>query len=135
MSTSRGKIRSVRGYRRLIDLTIAQVFNGQLSAAEGQRRVSLAKAGAELLMAENLLHASGAVDEEVLHSLGDDGGEDIDREARPKVAGTKTVHTKRGYSPKGETSETTIKAVYEVAHDETHVPAAEPVAYSEDDSE
>lgn len=135
MRTSRGKIRSVRGYRRLIDLTIAQVVNGELSAAEGQRRVGLFKAGAELLMAENLLHASGSADEEVVHPLGEDGGEELDVHARPKVAGTKTVHTKKGYSPKGETSETTIKAVYEVAHDETHVPAAEPVAYSEDDSE
>lgn len=126
-------MRSVRGYRRLIDQIIAQVMSGQLSAAEGTRRVSIVKAGAELLMSENLLHANGASDEEILHPLGDDGGEVIDPTEKPKVAGTKTVNTKRGYSPKGEVAETTIKAVYEVAYNETGVPAAEPVAYSEDD--
>ena len=136
MSTDRGKVRSIRGYRRLIDQTIRQVLDGKLSAREGAIRVNLFKAGADLLLSENLLHAAGAVDQEAqLHELGENGGVEIDFAESPKVAGVKTVHTKQGFSPKGQTCETTVKAVYEVPHDATGVPALKAPVYEEDESE
>lgn len=73
-STANG-VQSVRAYRRLIDFALDQVIAGNISCRTGKALTEMARAGAEMLIAERHMKASGLEDcEDAAHVLGDDGG-------------------------------------------------------------
>jgi len=73
-STANG-VQSVRAYRRLIDFALDQVIAGNISCRTGKVLTEMARAGAEMLIAERHMKASGLEDcEDAAHVLGADGG-------------------------------------------------------------
>ncbi len=93
------RIRSVRGYRRLIDWSTRRMLQGLLSKEDLLAITSAAKAGAELMMAENILSQVGE-DREMDSALGDDGG--FKRPRKPRGFVKRKVVVKSGTNKAGE---------------------------------
>ena len=94
------RMRSVRGYRRRLDALTAQAMKGQISWGDVRAAAAAIKAGAEMLMAEQLLSHSAGGDREVEdHPLGEAGGLEGDQRAvgyRKKKIKVKSGIDKRG---------------------------------------
>ena len=93
------RIRSVRGYRRMLDWATRRMLQGHLSKEDLLAITSAAKAGAELMMAENILSQVGE-DRELEHTLGDDGG--FKRPRKPRGFVKRKVVVKSGIGKDGK---------------------------------
>ena len=98
------RIRSVRGYRRMLDWATRRMLQGYLSKEDLLAITSAAKAGAELMMSENIL-ASVGQDREQDHSLGDDGG--FKRPRKPRGFVRRKVVVKSGVNKEGQSFDET----------------------------
>lgn len=92
------RIRSTRGYRRLIDRATREVLLGKRPAADLAAITAAAKTGAELFMTEKVLERGG-LDHEVEHKLGQDGGLEVP--AGTKIFRRKKVVVKTGIDKQG----------------------------------
>lgn len=94
------RMRSVRGYRTRLDLLIAQAMRGEIPVGDLRSYAAAIKAGAEMLMTEQLLSHSAGGDQEVGdHPLGDAGGLEGDQKA--VVHKRKKVKVKKGVDKRG----------------------------------
>ncbi len=98
------RIRTVRGYRRMLDWATRRMLQGLLSKDDLVAITNAAKAGAELMMTENILARVGE-DRELDNILGDDGGFKRPRKARGFIK--KKVVVKSGTNKEGETFDET----------------------------
>lgn len=93
------RIRSTRGYRRLIDRATREVLLGKRPAADLAAITAAAKAGAELFMTEKVLERGGLDSEVENHKLGQDGGLVVP--AGAKIFRRKKVVVKTGIDKNG----------------------------------
>ena len=94
------RMRSVRGYRRRLDALTAQAMRGEIPWGDVRAAAAAIKAGAEMLMAEQLLAHSAGGDREVDdHPLGDAGG--LEGNQRSLVHKRKKVRVKTGVDKRG----------------------------------
>ncbi len=95
------RMRSVRGYRRRLDALTAQAMRGEIPVGDLKAYAVATKAGAEMLMAEQLLAHSAGGDREVEdHPLGEAGGFDGDQ--RAVIHKRKKIRVKRGIDKRGQ---------------------------------
>ena len=94
------RMRSVRGYRRRLDALTAQAMRGEIPWGDVRAAAAAIKAGAEMLMAEQLLSHTAGGDREVEdHPLGAAGG--LEGDQRAAVHKRKKVKVKRGVDKRG----------------------------------
>ena len=94
-------MRSVRGYRRRLDALTAQAMRGEIPWGDVRAAASAIKAGAEMLMAEQLLaHTAGGDREVEDHPLGEAGGLEGDQKAA--LHKKKKIKVKKGVNKRGE---------------------------------
>ncbi len=94
------KIRSVRGYRRRLDSLTAQAMRGEIPWGDVRSAAAAIKAGAEMLMSEQLLKHTADGDTEVEdHPLGDYGG--LEGTQKAQVHKKKKVKVKSGVDKRG----------------------------------
>lgn len=98
------RIRTVRGYRRMLDWATRRMLQGLLSKEDLLAITSAAKTGAELMMTENIL-ASVGQDRELDNILGDDGG--FKRPRKPRGFIKRKVVVKSGVGKDGESFDET----------------------------
>lgn len=97
--TQEVRIASIRAYRRHIDMIINWVKLGLMHPRDGLAAAQLIKVGAELLMTEKVMSASGAEDTEPEHPLGVDGGASVRSEAPAYME--VEIERETGTDPKG----------------------------------
>ena len=102
------RIRTVRGYRRMLDWATRRMLQGLLSKDDLVAITSAAKAGAELMMTENILARVGQ-DQELDNILGDDGG--FKRPRKPRGFVKRKVVVKSGTGKDGEAFDETAVTV------------------------
>lgn len=93
------RIRTVRGYRRMLDWATRRMIQGLLSKEDLLAITTAARTGAELMMTENIL-ASVGQDRELDNILGDDGG--FKRPRKPRGFVKRKVVVKSGVGKDGE---------------------------------
>ncbi len=94
------RMRSVRGYRRRLDALTAQAMRGEIPWGDVRSAAAAIKAGAEMLMAEQLLSHTAGGDREVEdHPLGDAGG--LEGDQRAEVYKRKKIRVKTGIDKRG----------------------------------
>lgn len=94
------RMRSVRGYRRRLDSLTAQAMRGEIPWGDVRSAAAAIKAGAEMLMAEQLLSHSAGGDQEIKdHDLGDDGG--LEGAQKAVVHRKKKIKVKSGVDKRG----------------------------------
>ncbi len=105
------RTRSLRAYRRKMDVLLAQAARGEITWTEARAGIVGIREAAQTLLAENLMRAQGVVDLEVTeHPLGEDGGlESYAPHKKAKRAVRTTVTKKAGLSDKGPSSEESTK--------------------------
>ena len=110
------RIRTVRGYRPMLDWATRRMLQGLLSKDDLVAITSAAKAGAELMMTENILARVGQ-DQELDNILGDDGG--FKRPRKPRGFVKRKVVVKSGTSKDGESfDETAVTKEGDIRDDE-----------------
>jgi hypothetical protein len=96
--TSRFTFNSVRAYRRFLDEVARQCYKGERPFEDATRAAAIAKVGAELLMVEQTLAATGVVDAEPQAPHGDIGASDL---PEPGLFTPVKMTEKTGISAKG----------------------------------
>ena len=109
------RIRSVRGYRRMLDWATRRMLQGLLSKEDLLAITTAARTGAELMMTENILARVGQ-DQELDNILGDDGG--FKRPRKPRGFVKRKVVVKSGTSKDGEAFDETAVTVEGDIHDD-----------------
>ncbi len=95
------RMRSVRGYRTRLDLLTAQAMRGEIPVGDLKSYAAAIKAGAEMLMTEQLLSHSAGGDQEVEdHPLGDTGG--LEGDQRAVVHKRKKIRVRTGIDKRGQ---------------------------------
>ncbi len=92
------RIRTVRGYRRMVDWATRRMIQGLLSKEDLLAITTAARTGAELMMTENILAGVGQ-DRELDNILGDDGG--FKRPRKPRGFVKRKVVIKSGVGKDG----------------------------------
>ncbi len=117
-------MRSVRGYRRRLDALTAQAMRGEIPWGDVRSAAAAIKAGAEMLMAEQLLaHTAGGDQEVEDHPLGDTGGLEGDQKA--VVHKRKKIRVKTGIDKRGNRIDEKSVEVETSADDDCALPDAE----------
>ena len=110
------RIRTVRGYRRMVDWATRRMIQGLLSKEDLLAITTAARTGAELMMTENNL-ASVGQDRELDNILGDDGG--FKRPRKPRGFVKRKVVIKSGVGKDGgNIDETAVTQEGDIRDDE-----------------
>ena len=118
------RMRSVRGYRRRLDALTAQAMRGEIPWGDVRAAAAAIKAGAEMLMAEQLLaHTAGGDQEVPDHPLGDAGG--LEGDQRALVHKRKKVKVKSGIDKRGNRIDEKSVEVETSADDLEAIPRAD----------